>query len=203
MKLNEFLTELSGHSLLRLVGPLATSSFPLDNPIIYVDGGLIHRSQEAHIYTSLGDGDSSPLKPELLFPSHKDSSDLKLALDLIPGGIKEVVLHGFLGGRRDHEWINFGVVHRFLKGRNNSCRVVWETPNIVSVSKGKWPFEFKGTFSLICFEDTLLNLQGKVEYEYTEIEKFPALSSRGLSNVSQGEFFVQSEGPFMVLRLES
>ncbi|MFI5391452.1 MAG: hypothetical protein ACHQYQ_08830, partial [Bacteriovoracales bacterium] len=77
-------------------------------------------AKKGYLDISVGDGDSSNFPMDFNLPEEKDYSDLKFALDLIPPNVEKINLWGFLGGRRDHEIINFGEVNNWLlKSKNN------------------------------------------------------------------------------------
>lgn len=196
MNLEEFFGQILTHTKLRLVGPLLGGPASVDLPVIYIDGGLKYKPATPHLSFSLGDGDSSPRKPDLLFNPEKDASDLELALQRIPSSITSLQLDGFLGGRKDHEWINQGVLHRYLRERTQSQATFDQ--HLTALSAGDWSIPYTGTFSLLCFEDTQLSLTGDVKYKYELTSKFPALSSLGLSNECRGMFHLKNDSPVLL-----
>ena len=76
--------------------------------VIAVDGGYAHlRMIDCIPDVSIGDFDSLGYVPEgdnvIIHPTHKDESDLELALDYVRSrGFDRVVVYGALGGRLDH-----------------------------------------------------------------------------------------------------
>lgn len=198
MNLEDFLNELASFASLRLIGPLCNSVPPSDLPLIYIDGGLQFKNTSAPLSYSIGDGDSSLEEPEHLLPHEKDFSDFEFALSHIPNPIEKIHLHGFLGGRRDHEWINVGVIHNFLIQRDQKTQVFWEN-EFQSLSKGQWTFDYKGLFSVLSLEDNKIQIEGDVRYPCGKEKTFPRLSSLGLSNVSNGKFSVKCEKPCLIL----
>lgn len=199
MTLQQFFQQASPPRALRLIGPLLKTSPCLDLPVLYIDGGLEFKPNKEHLHFSIGDGDSSRHSPQLLLSPRKDFSDLQFALEQIPECFKTLYLDGFLGGRKDHEWINLAVLHRFLKLRPQT-KVNMDEDVVTCVGQGQWTFEFLGPFSLLCLEETSLKLEGSVKYPYDDSKKFPGLSSLGLSNFSSGSFQLNCEGPAFVIR---
>lgn len=76
--------------------------------VVAVDGGYAHlQAIDCIPDVSIGDFDSLGYVPEgdnvIVHPSHKDESDLELALDYVRSrGFESVDVYGALGGRLDH-----------------------------------------------------------------------------------------------------
>ena len=202
MNLVDFLKQSEGFNAIRLVGPLFSpglATFSTELPTLYIDGGLNFKPAAPHLSFSVGDGDSSPLKPELLLNPEKDFSDLAYALDLLPSHFTKLHLEGFLGGRRDHEWINLGVVHKFLTERKMPTEVSFDRNQVRGFSAGERELDFQGTFSILCFDDTELSLKGMIKFPCAPKTNFPRFSSLGLSNEAFGKFKLQSAGAVFLL----
>lgn len=198
MTVDEFFNRCQDSSSLRLVGPLCRAPVETDLPIIYIDGGIGFKPSRPHIWFSLGDGDSGHINPQLVLSAEKNFSDLSFGLEIIPPHFKTIHLDGFLGGRKDHEWINFGVIHNFLSKRTTKTEIFFGQ-KIWVLNKGQWQKNFKGSFSLLCLEDTILRLSGDLKYPYTSAEPFPRLSSLGLSNLSKGNIEVSCDSPVFLM----
>lgn len=106
---------------------------------------------------------------------------------------------GFLGGRKDHELINFAEAHSYLKNINNSTAVHFDK-SISAYSQGKWTININGTFSLFAFEPLRLQVSGECEYLISKDIDFKHLSSHGLSNVGNGEVAITCDGPIFLFR---
>ncbi len=169
-----------------LVGPFARL-VPASSKKIFVDGGA--RLHKSGLVVGDGDSYSGPLDVEL--PKRKDYSDFAFTLRHLPKHISEVKTVGFLGGRRDHEWINLGEAHRFLKSRKNTTFTF--DHSITGFSQGRFDFRRKGLFSLLVFQNTQLELSGKCEFKFRG--RLKALSSHGLSNVGSGKINLITTGP--------
>lgn len=188
MRIQDYLNRFKQNSV-NLVGPKQWPSHELLEPILYVDGGS--RYQLSSEGFSLGDNDSSnhPLDHQL--PTDKDYSDLAYALRHCHN-FKTLNLFGFLGGRKDHEIMNFGELHSFLQGQKFT-QAHFEN-QVSAFSQGRWPIEFSGIFSLFCFEKAHVSLIGKVKYQLHQAPLKP-FSSQGLSNIAQGPFILECDKP--------
>ncbi|MCB9026445.1 MAG: hypothetical protein H6625_09030 [Bdellovibrionaceae bacterium] len=177
-----------------IVGPLLSEELIQEDPIIFVDGAVIFKTQPQIGY-SIGDGDSSFLQLDQSIDPQKDLSDLAYVLRQLSSHFKSIDLKGFLGGRKDHELMNFAEVHQFLKTRTNTTVAL--DSSIIVKSAGKWTIKFKGTFSLFCFGETIVTLQG--DCDYTLIEKpLKSVSSHGLSNYSKGLIELENNNPVFI-----
>lgn len=89
--------------------------------VIAVDGGYAHLQAVGCVPdVSIGDFDSLGYVPEgddiIVHPSHKDESDLELALDLaLSRGFECAVVYGALGGRLDHSMASLQTCARFAE----------------------------------------------------------------------------------------
>jgi thiamine pyrophosphokinase len=178
-----------------LVGPLATS-LDLDpsTKVIYVDGGLNVQGGPAGL--SIGDGDSSTQPLDILLPREKDVSDLAFVLHCLPDTIRSVAAHGFLGGRRDHEWINLGEFYSFMC-RHSDCHIALENSGRF-VPAGESSVPLFGIFSILAFQETNISITGACKYQQTQPTVFSALSSLGLSNDGFGEVRITCDRPVLI-----
>lgn len=179
-----------------LIGPFYDGPVPTNEPVIFVDGGTKYRKDRLGF--ALGDGDSFAGGLDLQLEARKDFSDLSFALNHLPSEYRCIELNGFLGGRRDHEWLNLGEAHRFLKTRTQPTEIYFDS-QVRAFSMGDWEFSFHGLFTVLCFEDTLVHLTGECEYTIDPSEILKALSSHGLSNQGSGKIQLATNGPVFVL----
>lgn len=177
-------------SVIHIVGPL-TQSFDSDpnEPTLFIDGGTKFKKDYGF---SLGDNDSFQGELDYKLPKDKDFSDLQFALTLIPSQTETVYLHGFLGGRKDHELINLGEVAHFLFERNES-KVVFDD-RITAYSQGFWEFELQNTFTLFSFHENTLSLTGECKYQLIK-QSLKPFSSHGLSNEAEGKISLHNSAP--------
>ncbi len=170
----------------------------LGEPVIFVDGGVRHRRTDAGLV--VGDDDSSSDADfDIKLPRDKDFSDLAYALDQIGNQFSLLKLHGFLGGRRDHEMMNFGEVNRWLQNHNNKARVDFDE-QVIMLSAGTWHLFLSGIFSIVVMQPTLIRLTGKCLYTLDDPTHIQPLSSLGLSNVGHGEIELDCNQSVMLLQ---
>lgn len=193
-----FLKRLAGHNEVTVVGPLAQKREQWPDPTIFVDGGSRHQSNNQTQF-SVGDGDSSFHQVDHLLPSEKDFSDLAYVFKFLPDNLKRVAMVGFLGGRRDHEMINLGETHHFLKSRPQPTEVDIDW-TICAFSAGLWHLQFTGLFSLIAFEEALVRLTGSCRYKLEKPTLLPTVSSLGLSNESNGLVEIETNRPVFIFK---
>lgn len=194
-----FLQHLSSCDEIALVGPMPFSDdIAKETPIIYVDGGLNHKRDEGHIYYSVGDGDSyqgnNVIEDKL--PVNKDFTDLAYALSLIPKNIKIISLYGFLGGRIDHQLVNFGVIHRFLESR--SATLVLLDKSIMAHSAGDFSFEHQGLFSVITLVEQKIIIEGDCDYKLNTDKTLKPMDGLGISNMANGSISISCSGPIFI-----
>ncbi len=180
---------------LTLVGPLLEPVEDFEEPIIFVDGGANFRKGD--IGLSVGDGDSFSGKMDEPLNKNKDYSDLAYVLAGIPQHFRNLSLHGFLGGRRDHELLNIGEVCAFLKHQPKNSTVNFDN-KICCYGKGEWQLESHQTFSLMSLQPVKVQLTGEVKYPITKLTELSPLSSLGLSNEGQGQFDLKCDGPLLL-----
>jgi len=194
-----FLSHLaSSFKEVTLVGPFAAAREEWPVPSIFVDRGSLHKTDDP-LHFSIGDGDSAPLALDYTLPRDKDLSDLAFVLSHLPQNISRVSMVGFLGGRRDHELINLGEVHRFLSNRTSAaeCDLDW---SVCAFSAGQWYLDFKGIFSLVCFESCMVELIGSCQFQLLEPTKIEAVSSHGLSNQAHGALSLKCSRPVFIFK---
>ncbi len=195
MKISDYLDDFPYDTPINIIGPLYRSG-PMQEPLLFVDGGSNYRIGNAGL--SVGDGDSSGYPMDILLSTDKDCSDLAYALDSIPADYSSVGLYGFLGKRRDHEYFNLGTAHQFLESRSHPSTIRFEQA-IIGYTAGTWSFHREGLFSILSLKDTWLTLHGDCCYPCRDRTRFRVLDSLGLSNVGHGEIHLQTEGPVFVI----
>ena len=199
MSIEKYLQSFKPSDRLTLVGPFTFCNETFQDPVIFVDGGSQCRTGIEGL--CVGDGDSYNGKLDIKLNPQKDFSDLAYVLQHIPASFMEIDLHGFLGGRSDHEMFNFGEIHRFLQCRDNPSKVHFVQHGedaVMAFSAGNWQFEFQGIFSLLAVEKTLFTLHGDCQYQCQNKTEVQPLSSLGLSNVANGTIYLQCDGPLFV-----
>lgn len=208
MNLIEFKAKLKKTKKLIIIGPVSPQ-IPkklLTLHKLFVDGGTRYFKVKKGVCFSLGDGDtftgdtSTKNQLDLLLPAKKDYSDFKFALSLVPNNLKEIYLTGFLGKRKDHELINFGEVHQFLRKRKSTV-VHFLAKNqlkITAISSGKHSFSHTGNFSILALESAEISLTGKCEYKILKKRKIAILSSQGLSNIGFGKIKLKTNRPVFI-----
>jgi thiamine pyrophosphokinase len=193
-----------------LVGPLGPQvpDKLLSHPLLAVDGGSAFCPR---IDVWVGDRDSSHKKidcdHQFEFSPQKDLSDFALALKLFHQ-LPSITLHlwGFLGGRRDHEMMNFGEICHFLSLNPSSQAIFYNAQSedtINCLGQGQWLFNHSGLFSLASLRPVHVTLTGQCQYQITEKTQLSPLSSLGLSNIANGEFTLTNDGPVLLYLLES
>lgn len=192
---HHYLEQHSDASRIVLVGPLASSDLTLIEPVLFVDGGAHQRS--GGIGVSLGDGDSFNGPMDVPLDPTKDFSDLAFTLRQIGPRFNRLHLHGFLGGRRDHELLNLGELFHFLTDRVRPTRITLDTA-VEAFSAGEWIFDAVGTFSLVLFAPGKISLAGNCRYPIPAGTMVKPLSSFGLSNEGSGRMQLNSDGPVFI-----
>lgn len=196
-----------------LVGPEDFPALALDSlkePLVFVDGGV--RKREAILNGlkgfAVGDGDSlrieagpaveaASLKLDLLLPERKDYSDFAFVLKSLPASVRQVRTFGFMGGRLDHQILNFGEAHHFLRLRHaTSMTFDFE---VCGLSSGTWHPRLDGRFSLINFEACDIRLEGLCEYQLKEAVRIGPVTSVGLSNMGYGQVELECSSPVFLL----
>ena len=191
-----YLHGYASHRALSLVGPLYQGTNTFENPVLFIDGGAEFRHADEGL--SVGDGDSFVGKLDETLDRHKNYSDLAYALASIPAHFYEIHLHGFLGGRRDHEWVNIGEAAAFLKHRHQTTQLHFDSA-FTGFSAGQWQLEINGTFSVLCIESAKITLTGECEYPLNQATQLEPLSSHGLSNAGSGKIQLKTNSPVFVV----
>lgn len=201
MNWEQFLIDLSRSSQVVLVGPLLEAAFQPTGPTVYVDGGTLFRN---HAFengnfpiVSVGDGDSGTARLDKVLEKEKDYSDLAFVLRHLPDSIRHVELMGFLGGRRDHELINYGEVHHFLRLKKNFTTVRFDT-RVLAFCGGAFNLEIHGSFSVVTFELATVFISGACKYSLKAPERLDVVSSYGLSNEGFGVVTFESIQPCFI-----
>lgn len=195
MKISEYLDNFTSDTPISIVGPLYRSG-PMQEPLLFIDGGSNYRIGSAGL--SVGDGDSSDSPMDIPLSADKDYSDLAYALNSIPADYSNVCLYGFLGKRRDHEYFNLGAAHQFLESRSQPSTIRFEQ-TIIGYTAGTWNFHREGLFSILSLKDTWLTLHGDCRYPCRDRTRFRVLDSLGLSNIGHGKIHLQTEDPVFVI----
>jgi len=197
---SEYLAQHDNSGRIMLVGPFAESTLDIVEPVIFVDGGSIRREND--IGLSVGDGDSFDGRLDHLLDTDKDFSDLAFALSLLGHNYDRVEMHGFLGGRRDHELLNLGEVYHFLSRRLHPTAAILDH-SIEALSKGEWHLEVHGIFSLVAFEVATVSLSGECKYRIAGGTQIDPVSSFGLSNEGYGTIRIETSSPLFLFRNSS
>jgi thiamine pyrophosphokinase len=193
--IKEYLDVMKSSNEIALIGPLHNGDIITETAKIFVDGGSQFRNNNEGV--SVGDNDSSVIPLDIVLNTKKDFSDLGYTLEHITENFEFINLYGFLGGRRDHELINYAEVGRFLESRSVETIVCFEN-KVKAFSSGKWEFKLEGTFSLFAFKPCNIKIIGACEYQIPELSPFSELSSFGLSNEASGAVTITSDGPIFI-----
>jgi thiamine pyrophosphokinase len=200
-------------------------SFEEDNSfynekVIFVDGGMQYAKlfslsesldqMDISDYFWIGDGDSHlgevTLNPDKThhLSKDKDQSDLAMAFqNLIPveENIHQIFLHGFLGGRLDHQLAVFGELFKWHQILSPGVMILFDADikRKIELFKGEHTTQHNGTFSLFSLVKQNILLSGDLKYAGEDIPLFP-LQSHGLSNEGFGPFHIISEEVIMLIR---
>ncbi|NCN27278.1 hypothetical protein GW915_06845 [bacterium] len=189
--LKYYLDEYRSKSTLDVIGPLFEGGKIFNDPVIYVDGGSRFRGPQQEGF-SVGDGDSTNIALDESLNTKKNYSDLSYVLSHLSENFNRINLHGFLGGRRDHELMNLAEIHTFLKAKKQTKLQLDKT--VIALSCGQWEEEYHGSFSVFCFEKSDAVISGDVKYR-TDSKGLSKLSSHGLSNQATGNIKVSCVQP--------
>ncbi len=206
MSIDDYLQQFGTHRV-TLIGPMSVAADvlglqerELQEPLIWVDGGINHRRGKAGF--SIGDGDSCAWKLDQYLETDKDYSDLAYTLNRLSKQFTDILLLGFLGGRRDHELFNLGEAHSFLCAASVPTRIRFDS-GIDGYSKGEWAFHVYTLFSLWVLEAATVKLVGACKYQLRTPTEIAPLSSLGLSNIGTGEINLLTTGPAFIFKPES
>ena len=194
MNLKEYLEQFSHKNHLTLVGPMINHyDSDFQEPVVFVDGGSQNYKDIGFI---VGDGDSSAIKMHEKLPEQKHISDLSYALSEIPGHFTKILALGFVGGRKDHELINWGEFFYFLDQKKQS--EVQLSREIKIYSPGVHKVSIQGVFSLINSASKPITISGSCEYSFSGTPKY-AFTSQFLSNIGSGLLQISSEASFGII----
>lgn len=193
-----FLADLGTKDQVFVVGPLLQAhTYVPTGPTIYVDGGTQFRpigGGERFPSVIVGDGDSGATDLDVALPRKKDFSDLAFVFHSLPATVRHVELLGFLGGRRDHELINYGEANLFLRSKKEFTTVRFDQ-SIIAFAGGSLKFEASGTFSVAVFEKAAIKITGAVKYPLSRSTRIRPASSLGLSNEGRGTVVIECNKP--------
>jgi len=186
-----------------IIGPMSVNTLHIDENLfsIIVDGGLNH-NLNLHNSLSIGDNDSTKSKIDCVIPKEKERSDLHFALEKIPKDTLYLELHGFMGGRHDHQLMLYGDLCHYLENSKvHSIKLYDENKHILSILNSKEEsIEYKGEFSLFSFYSQRIQLDGDIKYKVTEANQqaFTPYSSQGLSNISYSLIQISFQKPLLI-----
>lgn len=182
-----------------VIGPLKFPLQSVDKSLftVFVDGGLKSKNSSFKTSISIGDMDSTNKKPDILLRSDKDRSDLYFACyEATVRGAQKLLLHGFFGGRLDHQVLMLGDLLELSQDKR--CKVVMFENGVKRVEilpPGNWNFNYRGMFSVISLYEQKVRYSGGCAYpkdkEYPQIIK--PFSTFGLSNYSDSDFSLDIE----------
>lgn len=202
MKWKRFLADIATAPQVFVVGPMLQGTHHATGPTVYVDGGEQFRDTfdpAGNIPTiSVGDGDSTATPLDKILPKQKDYSDLAFVLHNLPPTVRHLELLGFMGGRPDHQLVNFGEVHKFLKTKTARFTTVRFDETVVAFCGGGFDLELHQDFSVVAFESTPLVITGDCKYLVPKPYHLQAVSSVGLSNEGFGKVHFDSVGPCFI-----
>ncbi len=184
----QFTAAIANQKQVVLVGPLFNKQHQAVRPTVYVDGGVRfrdHSPPDGVPTISVGDGDSAGVPLDHTLSTEKSFSDLAFVLGSLPAHVQHVELFGFLGGRKDHELLNYGEAHQFLSTAT-SLRSVRFDDVIVAFAGGPLTLELNGEFSVVVFEQSVITMTGACKYPFSNPTILKPASSLGLSNVGFG-----------------
>lgn len=212
-KENIFAENLKLSKEIFIIGPLFKKSLKITNKessFLFIDGGShffedIQQTffnsfddEAATHFNSLriGDGDSYQGVLDIKLSINKNFSDLAYGLKFIKTSLEKVNLLGFLGGRKDHELFNLGEAHKVLLSNkvNRKVKFLFDQ-SFIGFPPGRHTLKLDGIFSLFVIEEAEITITGQIKYPLISPTKVLPLSSQGLSNVGNGEFFIQSNKP--------
>lgn len=196
MKTNNLPSFIKNAKKLNLIGPCSIDKSKIDYSLstIIIDGGLEHKLTFKEQF-SIGDGDSTSEDLDLLLPKEKDQSDLAVALSKIEQRDTQINLHGFLGGRRDHELIVLGEVYKHSSQMDSFA---YFEKHYTILPRGIHELKINGLFSLLTLEENLITISGNAKYLLEKATPLLPLSSLGLSNQGTGEVEIKCSRPLIV-----
>ncbi len=202
MKLPSNLANSSKWTLSGPMGPIVPQRL-LSHSLLGVDGGARFLSR-MDVWVGDADSHEGPIVSDHVFkfPPEKSQSDLALAFSFLSCQSElETHLWGFLGGRKDHEYLNIGATLNFLEGKTQSSATFYNGLGkaiIKCLSQGEWSLPQLGLFSLASLRNIKIKLTGSCKYQLPEWTELTSLSSLGLSNVSNGDCQLSTQGPVIL-----
>ncbi len=183
------------NKIIQLIGPMESKDsidFLMDT--IIIDGGLNRVkdtiSKFKKVKEIVGDNDSNVTSHTMTkkLARDKDFSDLEYALQITKEKkYSNVILNGFLGGRRDHEFSNILTVAGSIKEMGpNNFRMMIDSKILITNNMSE-KLVHRGLFSIFTIDNNIISLSGKIKYPLNKACIRP-LSSHGLSNEASGEF---------------
>lgn len=168
-------------------------------PCILIDGGT-HLKNPPKNSLSIGDGDSAKKKMDIKLSPHKNFTDYRFALSLIPKKAVHLHLFGLFGGRLDHQLAIFGDTVDFLMKRKMRITLYHKKKiKIEFFPKGDTSFNYKGNFSLFSLQKGFFKLTGKAQYKLEKLTKISPMSGHGVSNKANGKVNLSSSVPFFII----
>lgn len=191
-----------------IIGPLPAAISAVDTSLftIFVDGGVSHKPAGAFddkLCLSIGDNDSATLELDRQLPKEKDHGDLYHAIDLMrEKKFASAKLYGFIGARLDHQMLLLGDLWRSAQKHQLRFQLYErERLHIDIFPAGQHTITHKGLFSYFSLLDQSVHFKGNCLYpkqkEYPKL--IPAMSTQGLSNVSQGQFTLDAPNAFCLI----
>lgn len=172
-------------------------------PTMAIDGGAEYCTQ---IDAWVGDGDSCKTRIVCAniyqFSPNKNLSDFALGLSLFKSHPIKIHLWGLIGGRTDHELINYGEALHYLESAPGTELIFYNqlgNVHALCLGKGERETEINGTFSLISSKMIKIQLTGDCNYQLVKETELLPFSSLGLSNVAQGFVNIKNDGAVMIL----
>ena len=187
-----------------LVGPMGPNipQFLANLPIMAIDGGAEYCT---HMDAWVGDGDSCNKSISCAnvykYSTNKNLSDFALGLSLFESHPSKIHLWGLLGGRTDHEIINYGEALHYLDAAPNTELIFYNQLGKVHarcLGKGTRNIQVNQTFSLVSTRTIQIKLTGECLFQLVKETELPPFSSLGLSNSGQGVVSIKNDGPVMI-----
>lgn len=191
---------------INLIGPLKlnVSKIDFNCPSYFVDGGLRHKALFENYLGSIGDNDSSNTCPDILLDTEKDDSDYLHALREIISKTNRIKVHGFWGGRFDHQLALIGDTFRVLEDFSSKIVEVFQLESNYSLifsSHKNYQYQVKHNFSLFTLkQQEILYFNCKYpDKEYAKLIK--PISSNGISNFGYQEIIIKAQRPIMLMQI--
>lgn len=196
--------ELNNINHIFIIGPMELNSLSKLDKIItrktlilYIDGGLRHFDIISTIFSNnqfllMGDNDSAVVDPEKfshLLPPMKDYTDLGYALSFIKKNCStstKLDFDGFDGGRLDHQLLSLMNIANL-----GYPSVFWPQKGKFIISPAKtYDYKIVGTFSVILFSQTELEITGDCHYKLS-LQSIRPFSDQLISNIGHGDVTIK------------